>query len=159
MQKKTGIGKGFAMEMMTINQETCNMDGICAAVCPAGIIEMTDNEYPVMMDNADEICIKCGVCTYLCPTCSCFDIQDEVRGDCGFRCRNWDTCMFGLTTQHASGHNPRPMGKERFRQRFMHKLKYFQDDFDVIMCVGCGRCVQSCPVNIDIREIVKALSA
>jgi ferredoxin len=67
--------------------------------------------------------------------------------------------MFSLTTQHASGHNPRPTGKERFRQRFMHKLKYFQDDFDVMMCVGCGRCVQSCPVNIDIRELIQALTA
>jgi len=120
------------------------------------LMEVFDDPY---WETAHETCIKCGVCTYLCPTCSCFDIQDEVRRDCGFRCRNWDTCMFGLTTQHASGHNPRPTGKERFRQRFMHKLKYFQDDFDVIMCVGCGRCVQSCPVNIDIREIVEALSA
>ncbi len=110
-------------------------------------------------ERAHEACVKCGVCTYLCPTCSCFDIQDEVRGACGFRGRNWDTCMFALTTLHASGHNPRPTGKERFRQRFMHKLKYFQDDFGDVMCVGCGRCVQYCPANIDIREIIEALSA
>jgi NAD-dependent dihydropyrimidine dehydrogenase PreA subunit len=110
-------------------------------------------------EKAQETCIKCGTCTYLCPTCSCFDIQDEVHGACGMRGRNWDTCMSGLTTLHASGHNPRPTGKERFRQRFMHKLKYFLDDFDTIMCVGCGRCVQQCPVNIDIREIIETLSA
>jgi len=110
-------------------------------------------------DRAHEPCIKCGTCTYLCPTCSCFDIQDEVRGSCGLRGRNWDSCMFPLTTLHASGHNPRPTGKERFRQRFMHKLRYFLDDFDTIMCVGCGRCVQYCPVNIDIREIIRELSA
>ena len=110
-------------------------------------------------DAAHETCIKCGTCTYLCPTCSCFDIQDETHGSCGVRGRNWDTCMFPLTTLHASGHNPRPTGKERFRQRFMHKLKYFQDDFDTIMCVGCGRCIQYCPVNIDIREIIAALGA
>jgi len=67
--------------------------------------------------------------------------------------------MFSLTTLHASGHNPRQKEKERFRQRFMHKLKYFQDDFDAIMCVGCGRCIQYCPVNIDIREIIAAMSA
>ncbi len=110
-------------------------------------------------ERVHEPCIKCGTCTFLCPTCSCFDIQDEVRGPCGLRGRNWDSCMFPLTTLHASGHNPRPTGKERFRQRFMHKLRYFQDDFDTIMCVGCGRCVQYCPVNIDIREIIRELSA
>lgn len=120
------------------------------------LMEIFDDPY---WEIAHETCVECGVCTYLCPTCSCFDIQDEVRGPCGVRGRNWDTCMFALTSLHASGHNPRPTGKERFRQRFMHKLKYFQDDFDTIMCVGCGRCVQSCPVNIDIREIITALSA
>lgn len=109
-------------------------------------------------ERVHEPCIKCGTCTYLCPTCSCFDIQDEVRGRCGLRGRNWDSCMFPLTTLHASGHNPRPTGKERFRQRFMHKLRYFLDDFGTIMCVGCGRCVQYCPVNIDIREIIRELS-
>ncbi len=110
-------------------------------------------------ERVHEPCIKCGTCTYLCPTCSCFDIQDEVRGRCGLRGRNWDSCMFPLTTLHASGHNPRPTGKERFRQRFMHKLRYFLDDFGSIMCVGCGRCVQYCPVNIDIREMIRELSA
>ncbi len=110
-------------------------------------------------ETAHEPCIKCGTCTFLCPTCSCFDIQDELHGRCGLRGRNWETCMFPLTTMHASGHNPRPTGKERFRQRFMHKLKYFLDDFQTLMCVGCGRCIQYCPVNIDIREIITAMSA
>jgi sulfhydrogenase subunit beta (sulfur reductase) len=118
------------------------------------LLEMFGDSY---WERAHEACIKCGTCTYLCPTCSCFDIQDEVRGPCGVRGRNWDTCMFPLTTLHASGHNPRPTGKERFRQRFMHKLRYFLDDFGTIMCVGCGRCVQFCPVNIDIREIIREL--
>lgn len=121
-----------------------------------GLLEMFGDAY---WERAHEACIKCGTCTYLCPTCSCFDIQDEVRGRCGLRGRNWDTCMFPLTTLHASGHNPRPSGKERFRQRFMHKLRYFLDDFGMIMCVGCGRCVYHCPVNIDIREMIRELSA
>lgn len=118
------------------------------------LLEMFGDSY---WERAHEACIKCGICTYLCPTCSCFDIQDELRGPCGVRGRNWDTCMFPLTTLHASGHNPRPTGKERFRQRFMHKLRYFLDDFGTIMCVGCSRCVQFCPVNIDIREIIREL--
>jgi ferredoxin len=99
-------------------------------------------------------CINCGTCTYLCPTCWCFDIQDETHGKNGQRFKNWDTCMEPLFTLHGSGHNPRGTKVMRVRQRFMHKLKYFLDKYDDgIMCVGCGRCVRSCPVNIDIRRV------
>ena len=99
-------------------------------------------------------CINCGVCTFVCPTCWCFDIQDEVHKGNGVRLRNWDSCMFPLFTLHGSGHNPRAQKLQRLRQRFMHKLKYFVDKYDRgVACVGCGRCVQQCPVNIDIREV------
>lgn len=98
-------------------------------------------------------CINCGTCTYVCPTCWCFDIQDENYGLDGVRMRNWDSCMFPLFTQHGTGHNPRGTKLHRVRQRFMHKLKYYVDKYDNgIQCVGCGRCVTLCPVNIDIRR-------
>ena len=99
-------------------------------------------------------CINCGVCTFVCPTCWCFDIQDEVLKGNGLRLRNWDSCMFTLFTLHGSGHNPRSQKLQRVRQRFMHKLKYFPDKYrESVACVGCGRCVQQCPVNIDIRQV------
>ena len=99
-------------------------------------------------------CINCGVCTFVCPTCWCFDIQDEVLDGKGVRLRNWDSCMFPLFTLHGSGHNPRSQKLQRVRQRFMHKLKYFPDKYHQgVACVGCGRCVQQCPVNIDIRQV------
>ena len=99
-------------------------------------------------------CINCGTCTFVCPTCWCFDIQDENRGKSGKRMRNWDSCMFPLFTLHGSGHNPRGTQLHRVRQRFMHKLKYYVDKYDSgIQCVGCGRCVRYCPVNIDIRRV------
>jgi len=103
-------------------------------------------------------CIACGTCTYLCPTCHCFDISDEVKGDTGIRIRNWDSCMFPLFTKETSGHNPRPSQKERWRQRVMHKFRYYVDNFGAISCVGCGRCVMACPVNLDIRKIVTDIS-
>ncbi len=99
-------------------------------------------------------CLGCAVCTYLCPTCHCFDIGDEVTGVSGERIRNWDSCMFPLFTLHASGHNPRPSRKERFRQRVMHKFNYFVENNECIACVGCGRCVERCPVNLDIRQVL-----
>ena len=93
-------------------------------------------------------------CTYLCPTCHCFDISDEVKGNDGIRIRNWDSCMFPMFTKETSGHNPRPSQKERWRQRVMHKFRYYVDNFNAIACVGCGRCVMACPVNLDIRKVV-----
>jgi len=105
-------------------------------------------------------CINCGTCTYVCPTCWCFDIQDENRGDCGVRMRNWDSCMYPLFTLHGSGHNPRNTKLHRVRQRFMHKLKYYVDKYDAgIQCVGCGRCVRLCPVNIDIRRVCELMNS
>lgn len=99
-------------------------------------------------------CINCGTCTFLCPTCWCFDIQDEVCGKQVDRIRNWDTCMSPLFTLEGSGHNPRDNKFQRVRQRFMHKLKYYPDKFkDGVQCSGCGRCVRYCPVNIDIRQV------
>ncbi len=104
-------------------------------------------------------CINCGVCTFLCPTCWCFDIQDEVSGENGIRMRNWDACMFPLFTLHGSGHNPRSAKLARVRQRFMHKLKYYVDVYgNGVACVGCGRCVQGCPVNIDIRRVMELMN-
>lgn len=104
-------------------------------------------------------CINCGTCTFLCPTCWCFDIQDEVYKDHGDRIRNWDSCMFPLFTLHGSGHNPRAQKVQRVRQRFMHKLKYYVDKYDDgVACVGCGRCIQFCPVNIDIRHVIELMS-
>jgi len=105
-------------------------------------------------------CINCGTCTFVCPTCWCFDIQDENHGKSGVRMRNWDSCMFPLFTIHGTGHNPRGTKLHRVRQRFMHKLKYYVDKYDVgIQCVGCGRCVRSCPVNIDIRRVCDLMNS
>jgi sulfhydrogenase subunit beta (sulfur reductase) len=96
----------------------------------------------------------CGICTFLCPTCFCFDIVDEAQR--GERVRNWDTCMFRVYSQEASGHNPRPTKAERTRQRIMHKFAYWIDNINEIGCTGCGRCVQYCPVNLDIRHIISS---
>ncbi|MDL2329153.1 4Fe-4S dicluster domain-containing protein [Desulfosarcina sp. OttesenSCG-928-A07] len=104
-------------------------------------------------------CLNCGTCTFSCPTCWCFDLQDEVAGKSGVRLKNWDSCMFPIFTVHTTGHNPRETKVQRVRQRFMHKLKYFVDKYKTgIMCVGCGRCVRQCPVNIDIRKVCEEMN-
>ncbi|MEJ5301252.1 MAG: 4Fe-4S dicluster domain-containing protein [Thermodesulforhabdaceae bacterium] len=103
-----------------------------------------------------ESCLSCGVCTYVCPTCYCFTITDEIQGLKGERLRSWDSCMFHQYTQEASGHNPRPTKLERYRNRLGHKFCYFPLRYGgVIACCGCGRCIRSCPVSIDIRSAVE----
>jgi len=122
-------------------------------------LNTTDLYAAPFWDDVAFSCINCGTCTYVCPTCWCFDIQDETRGASGVRLRNWDCCMYPLFTLHGSGHNPRGTKTHRVRQRFMHKLKYFMDKYDEgIQCVGCGRCVRLCPVNIDIRNICNRMN-
>ncbi len=136
--------------------------GTGAAGDPAEILKkkalMDLYNAPFWQKLADS-CINCGACTFLCPTCYCFDIQDETLNGKGRRIRYWDSCMFPLFTQHASGHNPRGQKVQRVRNRFMHKLKYFPERFGPLLCVGCGRCIRECPVNIDIREVMRDLLA
>ena len=102
-------------------------------------------------------CLGCGACAYVCPTCACFDVQDE-GGTSGKRLRCWDSCGFGLFTLHTSGHNPRPLQSQRWRQRLMHKFVYMPERQMVIGCVGCGRCSRACPVDMNIREHLIAVA-
>ena len=99
-------------------------------------------------------CLGCGICTFLCPTCHCFDIQDETFGKKGARVRIWDSCMYPEYSMQASGYNPRPTQMNRMRNRVYHKFNYFPKNQHVFGCVGCGRCIGECPVNIDIIEII-----
>ena len=99
-------------------------------------------------------CLGCGICTFQCPTCHCFDIQDETTLKDGARVRVWDTCMNPEYTVQASGHNPRPARMNRIRNRIYHKFNYYPKNYGVIACVGCGRCINDCPVNIDIIDVI-----
>ncbi len=115
-------------------------------------------ESPIWEEVATR-CAGCGACAFLCPTCHCFDIVDEGSERAGTRRKNWDACGFGKFTGHASGHNPRDLQNKRYRNRFMHKFKYYHDKFGQTLCTGCGRCVRACPVGVDIAAILAAISA
>lgn len=102
-------------------------------------------------------CLSCCTCTYVCPTCHCYDIRDYKTDDNTterFRC--WDSCMASDFTKMAHG-NPRKTKLERFRQRYMHKLVYFPENNGEYACVGCGRCLEKCPANLNIVKVAKAL--
>ncbi len=108
-------------------------------------------------EKLSQSCLGCGTCTFVCPTCQCFDIRDFDAGRDVHRYRCWDSCMYSDFTQMAA-ENPRHTQKERFRQRFMHKLVYFPKEHGgTYGCVGCGRCLEKCPIHMHIVKVIKAL--
>ena len=102
-------------------------------------------------------CLGCGTCTFVCPTCQCYDIKEFNTGSEVIRYRCWDSCMYSDFTRMAHGNN-RLTQTERFRQRFMHKLVYYPENNDGIFgCVGCGRCLAKCPISMNIVKVMKNL--
>ena len=104
-----------------------------------------------------ESCLGCGTCTFVCPTCQCYDIKDFNTGHGVKRFRCWDSCMYSEFTKMSAG-QPRLTQLERFRQRFMHKLVYYPTNNDgLFSCVGCGRCLSKCPIQMNIVKVMKKL--
>jgi len=102
-------------------------------------------------------CLGCGTCTFVCPTCQCYDLREFDTGREVQKFRVWDSCMYSDFTMMAAG-TPRPTQLQRFRQRFMHKLKYYPDNYDgMFSCVGCGRCLQKCPISMNIAKVMKTI--
>jgi ferredoxin len=154
-EKLLGEAKKPDLEKAAKGSQTSEQ-AITCSVAVKGLKEKLDEAFDSpLWEEIHRKCLGCGTCTYLCSTCYCFDVTDEVSGPSGRRVRSWDSCMYPLFTLHASGHNPRPSGKERMRQRIMHKFNYCPENFEEIFCVGCGRCVRECPVNLDIRKVIE----
>lgn len=108
-------------------------------------------------DDLSSACLGCGTCTFVCPTCQCYDIKDFNTGNAVIRYRCWDSCMYSDFTKMAHGNN-RLTQKERFRQRFMHKLVYYPENNDgLFSCVGCGRCLSKCPISMNIVKVMKKI--
>ena len=109
-----------------------------------------------LWENLYQPCLACGTCTFVCPTCQCYDIKDYNTGNGVQRYRCWDSCMYSDFTMMAHGNN-RTSQMQRFRQRFMHKLAYFPANNEgTFSCVGCGRCVDKCPSHLNIVKVIKA---
>lgn len=106
-------------------------------------------DHPVWAEMSKK-CYSCGSCNLVCPTCYCFDVQDDLHWDLksGERCRLWDGCLLKEFAIVAGNHNFRKNVKDRFRHRFLRKGKFLWDRLKQISCVGCGRCVTACTTNI-----------
>lgn len=129
---------------------TCAEQGKTARQLPEHLIEaFTSNAW----EEVSEGCVSCGVCSFLCPTCHCFDICDEGRE----KVILWDCCAFPDFTLMTSGENPRKNRPARMRQRLLHKFDYLPRTAGKRGCVGCGRCINYCPSGLDILASVEVL--
>jgi ferredoxin len=169
-------GGGFAVKAVTdkggglfdrfpdLFSETAEVTAVPPAAPEGGPVDLAKVKAWLEEHFEDDIwedvaarCAGCGACAFICPACHCFDIVDEGTEASGVRRKNWDACAFGKFTHHASGHNPRDLQPKRYRNRFMHKFKYYDDKFGKTLCTGCGRCIRACPVGIDIKAILEEI--
>lgn len=102
-------------------------------------------------------CIECGGCNHCCPTCHCFFLSDQKKGDLKARYKSWDACLYNRFARVAGGANPRKHLHERLRNRYDKKFEFFQNVLVMFACTGCGRCIEVCPGKIDIREVLKRM--
>jgi ferredoxin len=123
------------------------------------ILKMKADEIPALLDANWEskvfndkaaTCFSCGSCVMVCPTCVCFDVQDDpaLNLKSGERYRRWDACMLSEFAKVASGENFREHKEQRFRHRMYRKGKYLLERYKYLGCVGCGRCAIACLAEI-----------
>jgi sulfhydrogenase subunit beta (sulfur reductase) len=123
------------------------------------IIELSYNSE--VWEYFAEKCLSCGQCTMVCPTCNCYNVSDvlDISSDTtGRRERIWDSCMFVDYSLVAGGHNFRGSRADRLKLWYTHKLKAFASEYGKPSCVGCGRCVDTCPVDINVLTVSEALT-
>ncbi len=124
-------------------------------------LDITDLPYILELKKEDPIweelgkkCLCCGSCSMVCPTCSCFNVHDEIQGEGrARRLRTWDACLFKDYDTVAGGHNFRSDRADRVRNRYYHKQEAFVREFGMPACVGCGRCIENCPTGINVVEV------
>jgi sulfhydrogenase subunit beta (sulfur reductase) len=124
------------------------------------IIELSYNSE--VWDYFADKCLSCGQCSMVCPTCNCYNVTDilDISGKTsGRRERIWDSCMFVDYSLVAGGHNFRGSRVDRLKLWYTHKLKAFAHEYGSPGCVGCGRCVDTCPVDINVLTISDALTS
>lgn len=112
-------------------------------------------------DEYDTRCIGCGRCNFVCPTCSCFTMQDifyKENENVGERRRVWASCQVDGYTDIAGGNSFRKKQGERMRFKTMHKINDFKKRFGYNMCVGCGRCDDACPQYISFSKCIEKIN-
>lgn len=124
----------------------------------AAKIMKADKVATEVWDDIGLRCVVCSGCVTLCPTCSCFSVADRIDADKGIRFRYCDGCPYAGFTRMAGGNAPFPLHKDHIRRFFEHKLNIDVERYGRPSCVGCGRCIQTCPGNISIRKFIDTVT-
>ncbi len=144
-------GKEIEFEVDYVEENLISID------LPKNINPLELSAHP-MWDEYDARCIACGRCNFVCPTCTCFTMQDiyyKENENVGERRRVWASCQVDGYTDMAGGHTFRKKQGERMRFKVMHKIYDFDKRFGYQMCVGCGRCDDACPQYISFSKCVE----
>ncbi|MDD5148485.1 MAG: 4Fe-4S dicluster domain-containing protein [Candidatus ainarchaeum sp.] len=136
-------------EACSLSLETNNLEHI-----------MEKNFENPVWEKESERCLSCSSCTQICPTCYCFTNEDYfLPGEkSSERFREWDSCQLQQFTK-VHGGIFRSSRKSRLRQFVMHKLSYFKQHHGIHLCVGCGRCIEACPVKISLAGIAETIQS
>jgi len=132
-----------------------------------GTDKLKTTDIAALYDNPEwqtgvDLCLSCAACTTLCPTCYCYEICDSVESSdvgAGCRTREWSSCQLKEFSRIAGDFVFRESRSERFRFRIYHQIEYYRERYGVTMCVGCGRCINSCPTRIDWVSIINRMVA
>ena len=163
---EVGSEKGkFLIEKFKSFFETTNIGISKEEKVIPGADRLEKKDISKLYDNPDwkkgvDMCLSCGACTSVCPTCYCFETHDEVTAknpEEGERKREWSSCQVQGFTKVAGDHVFRKEREERFKHRIYHQLEYFKEKNGVNLCVGCGRCIEGCPTRIDFVNIINEM--
>lgn len=119
-------------------------------------VEWSWKGYPKLWERLGRECLGCGICTYICPLCHCFSMEDsmDLSGETTSRCRKWDACTLPGFAKLAGSKNCHHTIKERYYNWYYHKFVRSFLEFGRAQCVACGKCQTHCPARIDIEGVL-----
>lgn len=143
--------------MRTADEKTAQFK---TSVDTTDLTKILDMEFqsPVWKDWGER-CLGCGTCASVCPTCYCYGVEESVGVDLqsATKTKVLYSCNLVDFAEVAGGHNFRPGRDSRIKYRYYHKHRGFVEAFEESLCVGCGRCGESCLAGITVPDVIASV--